>query len=103
MASIETPNLHKAVPEDSMTVGDSACMHCGVTVRLVPGGNGLVWVHEDGHVLGYNETPKSELETVTSLLVDAARAWHRNPHSAGHVLALSQAVSRYEEISARTL
>lgn len=46
-------------------------------------------------------THDDRLATVTSLLIDAARAWHRNPSSAGHVLALCQVASRYEEVATR--
>ena len=36
---------HKAEPEDPMTAGFSACVHCGLEVQRVPGGNGPTWVH----------------------------------------------------------
>lgn len=46
----DQPTIHKADPIDDET--PSTCKHCRGVVKRVPGGNGPVWVHEDGHVVG---------------------------------------------------
>ena len=41
--------LHKAIPADSR-LSETTCTVCADTVRPVAGGQGMTWVHADGHV-----------------------------------------------------
>lgn len=73
---IETPNLHKAERARSLDPDENVCVVCNEPIKHLPAGQG--WVHEDGHVLGYNEAPKRTFTfTVTAEITGASQqdAW----------------------------